>query len=136
MDKLSGEQALIFHLPYKYELNEPMFYLGQGNPANPDFPRKLSIDFAGEFVVTSMESEGTNEIKIAEIEKVLGKFSENVRIIYSGGVATINHLGLLSKLPINGIGLGNILASKEAFVLNAKINCTEISRGIEKDLVR
>jgi len=131
-----GEQALIFHLPYKYEKNEPVFSLGQGNSINSELLEKLPIDFAGEFVVTSMDSEGTNEIKVEEIERVLCKFSENVRIIYSGGVATVNHLELLSKLPINGVGLGNILASREVFVLNAKTNFRGITRGIEEFLVK
>ena len=63
-------------------------------------------------------------------------FPENVRIIYSGGIATLNHVEFLSTLSINGVALGNIIASREAFVLHAKNSCTGITRGVEEVLFR
>lgn len=134
--KIFGEQALIFHLPYKYKMNEPVFYLGQGRISNPEFLERLSLNFAGEYVITSMNSEGTNKIEAREVQKVLSKFPENVRIIYSGGIATLNHVEFLSTLSINGVALGNIIASREAFVLHAKNSCTGITRGVEEVLFR
>ncbi len=134
--KIFGEQALIFHLPYKYQMNELTFHLGQGRVSNQEFLERLSFEFAGEYVITSMNSEGTNKIKTREVRNVLSKFHENVRVIYSGGIATLDHVEFLSTLSINGVALGNILATREAFVLNVKRNCNGVTRGIEEVLVR
>jgi len=128
-----GEQSIIFHLPYIKKTK--MFKTFDSKKEFPLIQKigKLPENFGGEIVLTSTLSEGVGKLNVDELEGLINRIPANINIVYSGGVSSTEQVDQLSSLPINGVGLGNILNSKEAFVLRAKKYCERLDRPLYEE---
>lgn len=126
-----GEQAIVFHFPYYFEESDLFFKTSDSTLSGDEVLRKLPRNFGGEVIMTSIKSEGTGEVDIEELKRLIDKVPSEVAKVYSGGIANVNHIDGLSRMGLNGACLGNILNTKEVFVLNVKKSCSAISRPIQ-----
>lgn len=126
-----GEQAIVFHFPFCFEESDLLFRSSDSMLSGNEVLRKLPRDFGGEVIMTSIRAEGTREIDFEELKRLIDKMPTEIAKVYSGGIANISHLEGLARMGLNGVCLGNILNTKEVFVLNAKKSCAAISRPIQ-----
>lgn len=128
-----GEQAIIFHLPYYFIGSKLMFRTSSCLLSGDEVLSKLPRDFGGELILTSVNSEGTGKINFRELKEFVNRLPSDIAKVYGGGVQEVSQIEQLSQLALNGACLGNVLNSKEAFVLNVKMSCSAVTRPVRNE---
>jgi cyclase len=128
-----GEQAIIFHIPYYFIGSKLMVHTSRSLLSGDEVLSKLPREFGGELMLTSTNSEGTGRLDSRELRCLEERLPLEVAKVYSGGIQEVGQIEELSQLGFNGICLGNVLNTKETFVLNAKRSCSAITRPVQND---
>ena len=134
--KKFGEQSIVFHLPFEIQKSSLVFKCADAIHGRDSIVEALENNLGSEVILTSIAAEGSGEFSIEDVTRVVDIIPKKFNIIYNGGVSSIIQIGDLLNLGLNGIGLGNVLNSKELFVPLLKRSYNEISRNFDMGLLK